>query len=379
MKIAFVGSRGIPSIYGGFETAITEISTRLVERSHEVTVYCRNGYSDKSETTYKGVRKVYLPRIKLELADTLSHTFLSLLHLVRNRPDVIIVVNTANSPICVLPRLAGIPFAVHAGGLEWRRTKWPLIGRAYIYCSAWFSTKIAPAVIADSTGIQEYYRDKWKRDTFYAAYGAYQERSTKPELLDKYGLVKDEYFLVVARLQPSNNTHLIVEAFSGVRTDKRLVIVGGVEYKSKYVRELREKTTDRRIQFLGGIYDQEALTEIMCNCFAYVHGHEVGGTNPVLLQALGRGTCILYLDVGYQFNTRVVGDYGIPFQKDADDLRKQMQELADDPERAKDFRERSPKRIKEAYTWDQVTDRYEELCSDLARNRYREASLTRPV
>jgi glycosyltransferase involved in cell wall biosynthesis len=379
MRIAFVGSRGIPGLYGGFETAITEISSRLVERGHDVIVYCRNGYGDRSEVSYKGVKKIYLPRIKLELADTLSHTFLSLIHLLRNQPDVIIVVNTANSPICILPRLAGIPFAVHAGGLEWRRTKWPLIGRVYIYCSAWFSTKIAPAVIADSTGIKEYYRDKWKRNTFYAAYGAYQERSTKSELLDKFGLVKDEYFLVVARLQPSNNTHLIVEAFSRVRTDKKLVIVGGVEYNSRYVRALRKKTNVSRIQFLGAIYDQESLTEIMCNCFSYVHGHEVGGTNPVLLKALGCGSCILYLDVGYRFNTRVVVDYGIPFQKDADDLRKQMQELADYPERANIYRERAPKRIEEAYTWDHVTDRYEELCSELSQNRNKKPRCTRSV
>lgn len=376
MKIVFVGSRGIPGLYGGFETAITEISTRLVERGHEVTVYCRNGYGDKLETTYKGVKKVYLPRIKLEIADTLSHTFLSLVHLLRNRPDVIIVVNTANSPICVLPRLAGIPFAVHAGGLEWRRTKWSLIGRAYIYASAWLSTKIAHAVIADSTGIQEYYLDRWKRNTFYAAYGAYIEKSVKPERLSKYGLVKDDYFLVVARLQPDNNTHLITEAFSGVRTDKGLVIVGGAEYKSRYVHELTERATYPHIQFLGGIYDQDDLTEIMCNCFAYVHGHEVGGTNPVLLKALGCGTCILYLDTGYRFNTRVVGEYGIPFPKDVEHLRQQMQSLVDNPKTVERYKHNARKRIEEEYTWDSITDQYNELCRQLAKKNSRSFAVT---
>lgn len=365
MRIAFVGARGVPAAYSGFETAATEICSRLVERGHEVTVYCRNGYGDPSEPTYRGIKKKYLPRINLKIADTLSHTFLSLLHLFANPPDVILIVNPANGPLCILPRLRGTPFAVNVDGLEWQRSKWPWLGRKYLQFASWFCTWIAPALIADSRGIQKYYRDHWKCDPFFASYGAYLEESTCPELLEKFELRPRDYFLVVARLEPENNTDLIVEAFKSVRTEKKLVIVGGTNYRSKYVERLKAETRDPRVRFLGGVYDQRYLTELMCNSFAYVHGHGVGGTNPVLLKALGCNACVLYVDTPYNFNGEVVGDAGIPFPRDADALREKMQQLADDPRRAEPYRTLGHPRILAGYTWEHATDRYELLTQRL--------------
>ncbi|HIJ53328.1 MAG TPA: glycosyltransferase [Planctomycetes bacterium] len=379
MRIAFVGTRGVPALYGGFETAVEEIGRRLVKRGHKVTVYCRNGYGDKSESTYEGIRKIYLPRLRLKIADTLSHTFVSLMHQFFYPSDVIIVMNAANGPLCVIPRLRGTPFAINVDGLEWMRGKWPLIGRKYFYLAAWFCTKISPtvnnttdniqqsykALIADSSGIQEFYKETWNCDTYYAAYGTYIEQCTKPELLKKYDLLKEDYFLIVARLEPENNTDLIIKAFEELRTDKKLIIVGDGGYKSKYERKLKALTKGERVRFLGAIYEQEDLTEIMCNCFAYIHGHMVGGTNPILLKALGCGACVLYLDTGYRFNSRVAGNYGIPFPKTIEGLQGRMQYLLDHPKEVLKYRKHSPECIKEIYTWDKVTDGYENLCFNL--------------
>jgi glycosyltransferase involved in cell wall biosynthesis len=369
MRIAFVGCRGIPALYSGFETAATEICVRLVERGHDVTVYCRKGYGDESQAEYKGVKKKYLPRLELKVADTLSHTLLSLLHLCVNPPDVILMVNPANGPLCIIPRLRRTPFAINVDGLEWERGKWPYLGRKYFYFASWFCTKIAPAVIADSHGIQRYYRENWGRDCYFASYGAYLQKSRVPGILERYGLQPREYLLIVARLEPENNTDLILKAFSKVMTDKKLVIIGGTNYKSRYVSELKENTKDKRVSFLGGIYDQVHLAEIMCNCFAYIHGHMVGGTNPVLLQALGCGACTLYLDCGLRFNAEVVGDAGLPFPRDASELTRIMQGLLDTPETAQVYRKRGPERIRSDYTWDIVTDRYEALCKSLCADR----------
>ncbi len=366
MKIAFVGTRGVPALYSGFETAATEICTRLVERGHDVTVYCRNGYGDESESTYNGIKKKYLPRINLKVADTLSHTFYSFLHLLIKPPDVILVMNSANGPLCLIPWLRGTPFAVNVDGLEWKRAKWPWIGQRYFYFASWFCTKIAPAIIADSAGIQEFYKQRWNRESHYATYGAYIEQSSKPEVLAEYGLEKDGYFLVVARLEPENNTQLIVRAFEKVNTEKKLVIVGGTNFRSAFLDDLKESVTDERILFAGGIYEQDKLTEIMCNCFVYMHGHMVGGTNPVLLKALGCGTCVLYADVN--FNAEVVKDVGLPFPLDVEGAREVFQEIADNPSKAAYYRKLGPDRIKEAYTWDIATDQYERLCFSLCRN-----------
>lgn len=376
MRIAMAGGRGVPALYSGFETAMTEIGVRLVARGHDVTVYCRKGYGDESDATYEGIKKVYLPRLNMKVADTLSHTFIAFLHAAIHAPDVLIVMNPANGPLCVIPRLRGIPFGINVDGLEWKRGKWPWIGQRYFYFASWFCTKIAPAVIADSRGIQRFYKEQWDCDSWFAAYGGYVETSTQPEALSKYQLEQDEYFLVVARLEPENNTALIVRAFEKVDTDKKLVIVGGTNFKSRYLEELKASVTDPRITFTGGIYDQDRLREIMCNCFAYVHGHMVGGTNPVLLRALGCGACVLYADV--DFNAEVCGDAGIPFPLEVDGATRVFQDLVDHPDQTAAYRVMAPDRIREEYTWDMVTDRYEELCRRLYERKplYDEAEIS---
>lgn len=363
MRIALAGCRGVPALYSGFETAATEIGTRLVQRGHDVVVYCRYGYGDQSEREYCGIRKVYLPRLNFKVADTLSHTFFSFLHACVRPPDVMIVFNGANGPLCVVPRLRGIPFAVNIDGLEWKRAKWPWIGQRYFYFASWFCTKIAPALISDSRGIVDFYRKQWNTDSYYAAYGGYVQRSRSPEVLQEFGLKPRDYLLVVARMEPENNGELILSAFDKVDTDKRLVIVGGTNFKSEYAHRLMSSIVDPRVVFTGGVYDQEKLTELICNSYAYVHGHMVGGTNPILLTALGCGACVLYADVC--FNAEVVGAAGVPFPLEIEGARAVFQHIVDHPDEADAYRPLGPPRITSAYSWDLITDRYEELCRRL--------------
>lgn len=367
MKIAFTGARGVPALYSGFETALSEIGPRLVERGHEVTVYCRNGYGDASEPYYRGVKKVYLPRLEVKVADTLSHTLASFLHSAVFRPDVLIVVNPANGPLCLIPRAAGIPFAVNVDGLEWKRAKWPWIGQRYFYFASWATTKIAPRIIADSRGIQDFYAQRWNTESWYAAYGAYEEKSTRPELLREFEVEPGEYFLVVARLEPENHPHLFVEAYPRLQTDKKLIVVGGTNFRSRYVEAMQAKNRDPRVRFVGGVYEQDKLTELMCNAYAYLHGHSVGGTNPVLLKALGCGAPVLYADVS--FNREVAGDAGVGFPIDVDGVTDGLRRALAEPELLRRLSANGPRRIREAFTWDMVTDRYEALCYELVGRR----------
>ena len=368
MKIALLGGRGIPAKYGGFETAIEEIGARLAERGHEVSVYCRRGYGDDPGSEYRGMRPVFMPSLKHLPLETLSHSLLALIHCFFHAPDVLIVVNPANGPLCILPRLRGTPFAIHVDGMDWKRGKWPAIGRFYIRSAAWFCTKIAPEIIADSHAIADFYRQEWRRETYYASYGAFMGESTRPEVLEEYGVSARDYNLIIARLEPENHTDLLIDAFLRVKTDKKLVIVGDASAKDgAFMQGLRERAGGERVTLLGAVYDRGRLHELLCNCFAYLHGHSVGGTNPVLLEAMGCNACVVYLDV--PFNSEVVGDAGLPFALDADVAATAMQAVEDDPARAIELREAARARVESAYSWEVAADAYEALCARLAGKR----------
>ena len=357
MRIAILGIRGIPATYGGFETCAEELATRLAQRGHEVTVYCRSGHYSDRISSYEGVRLVYRPALKAKAAETLSHTLFSIFSGVRHA-DAILIFNVANSPCAWIAELLGKPCALNLDGMEWKRRKWGALGRTYFRFAAFLAARYCKWLIADSHSIMEYYGKRYGACPEFIAYGARVEASQDPGVLEKFGLKTGGYILSVSRLEPENNADLTLRAFEGLQSDINLVIVGGASYKSGYARELF-RTRDRRVKFLGPIYDKKTLREIWCNSALYVHGNEVGGTNPALLQALGYGNCVLALNV--PFNAEVVGDAAILYEKDEYDLRKKMELLLGNPELVKSLRKRAVEQITLTYDWEKVTDAYERL------------------
>lgn len=362
MKIAFIGSRGVPALYGGFETATEEIGRRLADRGHQVTVYCRPGNGDTSETVYKGMHKIYVPCVKKKSLETLTHTAVALLHAAFRSYDVLIIMNPANGPLCIIPRLRMTPFALHVDGLDWERSRWPKYGRAFIRFGAWCSTKLAPALISDSRGIQDFYQKTWDRETVYAAYGADIQESRDESRLEELGLASRGYLLVVARLEPENHTDLIVRAYKNMDTDLPLIIVGDTNYASEYIDALKMNESES-VRFLGGIYDAELLETLLQHCQIYLHGHSVGGTNPVLLQAMAASCAILCLNVS--FNREVIGDTGRSFEQDQESLESTLTDLLENPATLESCRRDARKRVEGEYTWEGVTDIYEDLCKHL--------------
>jgi glycosyltransferase involved in cell wall biosynthesis len=367
MNIALIGTRGVPANYGGFETCVEELGKRLAERGHEVTVYCRDSYYDQKLTTYLGMRLKYLPNLKRKSLDTLSHTFLSILDAVRQPYDVLMVFNAANSPTLFLPRILGKKIAINTDGLEWKRGKWGMVARNYYKMSEWLSTKLAHRIVADSTGIQDYYRERYGVDSTYIAYGAYISQSSKPELLNTLGLSAGEYFLQITRFEPENNPLLTIDAYNRIRTDKKLVIVGGVPYESEYSRQIKAQAGSN-ILLPGPIYDKALLNELWCNCYAYVHGNEVGGTNPALLQTMASGCFTMAIDV--PFSHDVLRDGGVYFAKDADDLASKMCWSLEHSAELPGFKQRALARIRSHYCWEKVTDGYEQLFQELIADKY---------
>ncbi len=363
MKIALIGTRGVPANYGGFETCVEELGKRLAERGHGVTVYCRESYYKEKLPEYLGMRLVYLPNLKTRSLDTLSHTFLSVLHSIGRSYDVLMVFNAANSPMLLLPRILGCKIAINTDGLEWKRGKWGKTAKRYYKLSEWLSTKFAQRLVSDSVGIQDYYRQTYGVESTFIAYGAYVTKSIRPELLEKLGLKKDEYFLQITRFEPENNPLLTIQAFKKLKTGKKLLLIGGVPYPSEYSRAIEKEAGDNVI-LPGFIYDKELLNEIWCNCFAYVHGNEVGGTNPALLQTMASGAFTIAIDVS--FSRDVLSDSGIFYKKSAEDLADKMRWALENSQRLSGYKERAVTRILEDYSWESVTDKYEKMFRELA-------------
>lgn len=358
MRIAILGTRGIPARYGGFETFAEELSIRLAGRGHQVSVYCR----ERSPSPYRGVALRYLPSIRHKYFDTLAHTALSTLHLLFHRADVALYCNGANAILTPLPRLCGMPVALNVDGLERNRRKWNRLARAWYEMSEWLATFCPTAVVTDAESIRDYYRDRYGKQSVFIPYGAPLGKVAAGAALRRLGLEPGRYFLYVSRLEPENNPLLVRRSFERLRTDLRLALIGDAPYAHDYIRQVRD-TADPRIVMPGAIYG-EGYHELGSHCFAYIHATEVGGTHPALIEAMGRGALVLYLNT--RENAEVAAGAGLPF--DAGNLPETM-ELAlamPEPERD-DYRRRAMERVRERYSWDAVTAAYERLLEKLAR------------
>ena len=361
MKIAILGTRGIPARYGGFETFAEELSRRLAARGHQVTVYCRQRHA---EATYLGVRLRYLPTVRHKYFDTVAHTLVCTLDLLWRRQQVALYCNAANTIFTWLPRVLGMPVALNVDGLERRRRKWNRLGRAWYRLSEWLATFCPTAVVSDAQHIADYYRRRYGKQTHFIPYGAETGRAATDATLRQFGLEPGRYFLYVSRLEPENNALLVREAFERVPADMKLALVGDAPYARDYIERVRA-TRDARVVMPGAIYG-EGYRELQSHCFAYIHATEVGGTHPALIEAMGRGALALYLDTPE--NREVAGGAGIPFERH-NLSEKLMEVLAMSAEEREEWRERAVARVRECYDWDRVADAYERLLAGLLKEK----------
>ena len=362
MKIALLGTRGIPARYGGFETFAEELATRLVERGHEVTVYGRANSVGRPGPLYRGVRLVVLPTVPHKYFDTLANTCLATLHLLFHRQQAVLFCNGANAIFTWLPRLLGMPTVLNVDGIERQRKKWNALARGWYWISEWFTKWFPSAVVADAEVIQKYYADRYGRRTHLIAYGAPTGKVATTAALDRFGLTRGEYFLYVSRMEPENNALLVVRAFEKAGVPHKLVMVGDAPYAKGYIRRVKS-TDDQRILFTGAVYG-DSYHELQSHCLAYIHATEVGGTHPALIEAMGRGAPVLFLDAPE--NREVAEGVGIEYPKDEVQLARAIESLAtiSTDERA-DLGAASTARVKERYDWEAVTDRYEALFGEL--------------
>ncbi len=357
MKFAILGTRGIPAGYGGFETFAEELSHRLAARGHAVTVYCRSRYEQPS---YRGVRLVYLPTIRHKYLDTVAHTFVSTLHLLTHRQDAVLYCNAANAVFTALPRLFGIPVALNVDGLERKRRKWNRLARAWYQFSEWLATFCPDTVVTDAHAIEAYYLARYRKPSRFIPYGAETGKAPTTGALDRLGLEAGRYFLYVSRMEPENNALLVRESFERLTAPVKLALVGDAPYAKSYLERVRD-TRDPRVVLPGAIYGL-GYHELLSHCLAYIHATEVGGTHPALIEAMGRGCLVLYLNTTE--NAEVAAGAGIPFEGD---LAEKLQSVLSMTEAERDgYRARAVERVRDTYSWERVTDAYEQLLVRLA-------------
>jgi len=363
VRLAILGTRGIPARYGGFETFAEELGLRLAARGHRVTVYCRARHP---QPEYRGVRLQYLPTIRHKYLDTVVHSLLSTLHLAARRlafdkQDAVLYCNSANAVFTWVPRVLGMPVALNVDGLERHRKKWNRMAKAWYRVSEWLATWMPNAVVTDAEHIAAYYQDHYHCPSHMIPYGAELGPVETSAVLDRLGLERRKYFLYVSRMEPENNGLLVREAFEPVETGCKLALVGDAPYAAEYIARVRD-TQDSRVVMPGAIYG-DGYRELGSHCLAYVHATEVGGTHPALIEAMGRGALTLYLDTPE--NAEVAAGAGIPFRHD--NLTKVLRRVVamSEPER-ESWRALAMARVKERYSWDAVTDAYEKLLTGLA-------------
>lgn len=347
--------------FTGFETGFGEIAPRLAAMGHDVVMYCRKGSFPPSMRVpeYKGVRLVYVPSPGGKSFSGVIATFFAVLHaLTRGHYEIFFFVNVGMGHHAALCRLFGKKVVMNVNGLDWTRAKWGPFARWYFLSAAHAAVRFCTELVTDAEAMRDFYRERFSRETTMIAYGAYVESSVNPDLVRQCGVEPGEYYLIASRLIPENHADLITEAFLASGSPRKLLIAGGANYDSPFHAKLRSLAGEKVI-LAGHIDDQEVIRELHCNCFAYLHGHSVGGTNPSLLKAMGYGNCILALDT--VFNREVLADGGIFFPRDSAVLASRIRGIEAHPARAEELRRMGPERIRANYTWEKIANQYDDL------------------
>jgi glycosyltransferase involved in cell wall biosynthesis len=299
-----------------------------------------------------------VPGIVSKHLDTISHTLVSCLHALFQRYDVVVLCIAGNSPLAIIPKLVGTKVVMNVDGSDWRRRKWSRPARLYLRFAEWLGVHLPHATVTDSEVMRRYYLDTFGAQTTYIGYGGDLAEPEGSKTLDRFGLTPRSYVLLVGRLVPENCAHHLVDAYQQLGLPLRCVVVGDAPYSRKYISWLKAQGPD--VLFTGYLFG-DGYRELMYNAYAVVLCSEVGGTHPVLVEAMAAGNCVVVNNT--PANLEVVGDAGLSYDgaRGADSLREVLRWLADNPEAAADFRERARARAREHYTWDAVTDGYRVL------------------
>ena len=360
IRVSMLGVKGYPFVYGGYETLIKELAERLALKQIDITVYCHRPLFQERPAKVNGIELVYLPAIEQKSLSQLTHTFFSTLHAcLFKRPDVLFYVNAANGPFGLITRFFGIPTVINVDGMEWLRPKWKGLGAKYFYFAAKQATRWMDQLVTDAVEMQKTYLELFQAPSTMIAYGSDPYIPASIDLLSPWKLDSGSYFLIVGRLIPDNNSDLLIDGYLQSKTDKLLVIVGDDVFNDDYAQSIKEKIKGNpNIRFTGYVKDSRILSALYQHCYAYLHGHEFGGTNPTLIKALAEGAGIAALATRFNKEVLAEGEYGLLFERNPVAVAKSL--LVPEKEYAA-FRVMAKSRIIETYNWDHIAIQYERI------------------
>jgi glycosyltransferase involved in cell wall biosynthesis len=367
LKIAIAGTRGIPARYGGFETFAEELSKRLVERGHEVAVYCRSGNADVPFAVPERAgclrsQRIVLPALRHKYFETVSHTLLSAVDALRRDFDVVLLCNAANAFVLPLLRASRIPVAINVDGIERHRRKWNVAGKLVYAIGESFSALFANKVIADANVIAEYYRSRYGIEPATIPYGAEFPSEEDSDVLERLGVERSNYILYVSRFEPENNPLEVVEAYEALANAPKLIMVGAASYARELESALKRHASDH-ILFPGALYGRDYRT-LQRHALIYIQATEVGGTHPAMIEAMASGGCVLAHDTPE--NREVGGDAAGYFRlRPSQTLSGTLREFLESPALREQLRLTARTRAGEKYNWTAVTDAYEKLFKEI--------------
>jgi glycosyltransferase involved in cell wall biosynthesis len=361
MKLAILGTRGIPNAYGGFEQFAEYISHGLADIGHDVTVYNPHFYKPELKKIGKvNIVHIYCPEQRVGAFAHYVYDFLCLRHAVKNDFDIIYEAGYATSSLSFrLKRRGKKPYIVtNMDGIEWRRDKWNSVTKLFIkYCEG-LAIKRSDYIVADNEGIKTYLDNKYDVNSNFLPYGADLASTFDYTVLRDLNIEKDKFILVIARIEPENNIHLIMNAYSAANPGYPLIIVGN--HTGRYARELEEQFKDNEgIRFVGGVYDKAKLDALRQTALCYVHGHKVGGTNPSLLEAMAADAFIIAFK--NLFNGSVLNSHALFFSN-----AKELAHILGDIEMIKAEKAGSHSGynkdiIQRKYSWKNIIDQYDQF------------------
>ncbi len=360
MHVVFIGTRGVPATYSGFETCVEQVGRRMVEQGHTVTVFCRSSHYENRPATYLGMNLRYLPAVREKHLETLSHTALSSLQL--PHPSALICLGVGNAPVVRMLELSGRRTVFNVDGADWQRDKWGRFARWYLRTCETIAARSRSIVIADAEAVQRYYTTTYKRATELVAYGADPPADRGTDALGRFGLQSRRYLLFVGRLVPENAPH---DYLAGVRLAEihdPAVVVGDASYADEYKTRLRAEAPGNAV-FTGYQFGQ-AYQQLSSHAGVFVLAATVGGTHPVLVEQMAAGNAILARD--NESNREVLGDAGL-YWRNPQELANLLRDVWGNADTIEKLGQCAQRRAEERYSWERVTSRYIELCESVVR------------
>jgi glycosyltransferase involved in cell wall biosynthesis len=373
LKIAHIGLRGLPASYSGIEKAVEELCTRLVKKDHEITIFCMARKNDKRIKNYRGLTLKYIPTIRSKNLEMFVYAFLASILSAFGNYDIVHFHALGPSTLSIIPKIFGKIIVVTVQGLDWKRQKWSFIAKQYLKIGEWTSIRFSEKTIVVSKKLKRYYENRYKRNVEYIPNGIdIPKQLPLDNAQQKFSIEKNNYLLFVGRLSKEKRVDLLIQAFNMLKTDKKLVIVGGSQYSDDYTRKLKKLScSNKKIIFTGPIYD-DMLKQIYSNAYLFVLPSEIEGLALVLLEALAYGNCVLVSDIPENIEVIKNSDtsYGFSFRSGKiESLRSALQDLIDYPDKVSDLKNKGKTIIARRYRWDKIADKTLKIYEGLIKNK----------